>query len=82
MQVSGFICDSNSKVSITNENSVSRTSSFGASVGDPYGIVSASVSFSTEETASQSYTYEFTPDKSKLFVPCSVRCTLTLDVHL
>ncbi|KAH7066255.1 hypothetical protein BKA63DRAFT_557792 [Paraphoma chrysanthemicola] len=48
------------KVSITNEKSVSRTTTFGASVSDPWGIVPESTEFSTEESASQSYTYEFT----------------------
>jgi len=64
-QVSGNICDTTSKVTITNENSVSRTTTFGASVSDPFGIVSASVEFSTEETATQSYSYEFTPKEGQ-----------------
>lgn len=60
-QVSGYICGTTSKVTITNENSVAHTTTFGASVGDPFGVVSASTEFSTEESASQSYSYEFTP---------------------
>ena len=59
-KVSGDICDP-SKAKVSNTNSISRTETFGASVSDPFGIVSASVEFSTEETASQSYEYEFTP---------------------
>jgi hypothetical protein len=63
--VSGYICDSTSKVTITNENSISHTTTFGASVSDPFGIVSASVEFSTEETATQSFSYEFTPQEGQ-----------------
>ena len=65
MQVSGFICDTTSKVTIENSMSVSHTTTFGSSVSDPFGIVSASVEFSTEESASQSYSYEFTPKEGQ-----------------
>jgi hypothetical protein len=65
VQVSGYICDSTSEVTITNEHSVSRTTTFGASVSDPFGIVSASVEFSTEETATQSYSYTFRPKEGQ-----------------
>lgn len=60
-RVSGEICGSTTEVMITNEKSVSRSTTFGASVGDPFGIVSASIDFTTEESASQSYTYTFSP---------------------
>ncbi|KAI8933964.1 hypothetical protein NX059_008738 [Plenodomus lindquistii] len=63
--VSAYICNSNSKVTITNEQSVSRTTTFGASIGDPFGVVSASTESSTEESASQSFSYEYTPDDSQ-----------------
>lgn len=60
-QVSGYICDSTSAVTITNEMSVAHTTTFSASVSDPFGIVSTSVGFKTETEASQSYSYMFTP---------------------
>ncbi|KAF2718949.1 hypothetical protein K431DRAFT_305544 [Polychaeton citri CBS 116435] len=63
-QVGGYICGKNTRVDITNENSVSRSTTFGSSVSDPFGIVSASIEFTTEEEASQSYTYSFTPEKA------------------
>ena len=63
--VSGYICDSNSEVTITNENSIAHTTTFGASVSDPFGIVSASVEFSTEETVTQSFSYKFTPKEGQ-----------------
>lgn len=59
--VSGFICDSTTEVSLTNEHSVSQSTTFGSSVSDPFGIVSASISFTIEKEASQSQTYKFQP---------------------
>ncbi|KAF2029532.1 hypothetical protein EK21DRAFT_112904 [Setomelanomma holmii] len=50
--VSGYICDSTSEVTITNKNSISRTTTFGASLSDPWGIISASTEMSFEESAS------------------------------
>ena len=61
MILTGRICGDGSSTSLTNENSVSQTTTFGASVSDPFGIISASTEFSFEESASQSYTYMFTP---------------------
>ncbi|PIA92539.1 hypothetical protein CB0940_05179 [Cercospora beticola] len=60
-QIGGYICGDAVTVGITNEVSVSQTTTFSASVGDPFGVVSASVGFEVEESASQSTTYEFTP---------------------
>jgi hypothetical protein len=61
-KVSGYICGGGNDVTRTNENSVSRTSTSGASVGDPFGIISASTEFSFKESASQSTSYEFAPE--------------------
>jgi hypothetical protein len=59
------ICGTDSELTYTNEQSVSRTTTFGASVGDPFGIVSASTEFSFEETASQSTTFTFKPKQGQ-----------------
>ena len=46
---------------ITNTQSVSETTTFGASVSDPFGIVSASIEFLIEKPAGQSWTCMYTP---------------------
>ncbi|PIA92334.1 hypothetical protein CB0940_09143 [Cercospora beticola] len=64
-KIGARICGDGTMQEVTNEMSVSRSTTFGASVGDPFGIVSASTEFTTEESASQSYTYVFTPPEGQ-----------------
>jgi hypothetical protein len=59
--MTGYICGDGSEIEQSNEQSVTRTTTFGASVGDPFGIVTVSTQISFEETAAQSSTYKFTP---------------------
>ena len=59
-RLTGRICGDGSMTTITNEQSVSRSTTFEASVSDPFGIISASIEFTTEMTATQSYDYTFT----------------------
>jgi hypothetical protein len=64
-QVSGYVCDATSRVTIENSNSVAYTTTFGLAVADPLGIVTASVDFAIEVRASQSYSYNFTPKEGQ-----------------
>jgi hypothetical protein len=64
-KISNDICGETTTVAITNEKSVGRSTTFGLSVGDPWGVVSASVDFTIEESASQSQTYTFAPVSSQ-----------------
>jgi hypothetical protein len=58
--ITNYICGDGSELENSNQQYVTRTTTFGASVGDPFGIVTASTQISFEETAGQSTTYKFT----------------------
>lgn len=64
-QISAYICGSTTEFTYTNEMSISRTTTFSASVGDPFGIASVSVGFESTEETSQSYQYTFKPEATQ-----------------